>query len=136
MPVRFRCRHCNQLIGIARRKIGAEVSCPTCSRALLVPAADSPDVEQPTVRKAGAPFEGSERDALLHPSPPAACSAASRPAAAWPPSDLVPPLNVDVHSPAGRLVLSPFQATVMTVGMVLLLALFFAGGLLIGRFCF
>lgn len=86
MPVRFRCRHCNQLLGIARRKIGMEVSCPTCRHRVLVPATDAPDVDQPTVRKADAPFEGSDLDALLQPSFPAAPAAApQQPPTAWSP---------------------------------------------------
>ncbi len=133
MPVRFRCRHCHQLLGIARRKIGTEVNCPTCHNKVLVPATDAPDVDPPTVRKADAPFEGSDLDALLQPLP-------ADPASASPPP-VAPPASPNVEArrpaaPASGLTLSPFQATLLTVGTVLLLALFFAAGLLIGRYWF
>ncbi len=133
MPVRFRCRHCHQLLGIAHRKIGTEVNCPTCHNKVVVPAADAPDADRPTVRKPDAPFEGSDLDVLLQPSP-------AEPAAASPPTAA---REVEPHRPPGPpaaapsgLTLSPFQATVLTVATVLLLALFFAAGLLIGRYWF
>jgi hypothetical protein len=40
------------------------------------------------------------------------------------------------HRPAGGLVLTPTQATVLTVAAVFLLAIAFGAGLLVGRFCF
>src|SRR5438105_3396387 len=40
MPIRFRCPHCDQLMGIARRKTGLTVRCPRCSEAVVVPAPD------------------------------------------------------------------------------------------------
>ena len=153
MPVRFRCRHCNQLLGIARRKIGMEVSCPTCRNMVLVPAVDSPDVDQPA-RRNNPLFEGSDLDALLQPgavpdlaaAPPPPPSPArgegKAPAAAWaPPAPAAfdvaaynPPGPAAPIAPPAGVVLSPFQATLFTVGIVVLLAVFFAAGLLIGRF--
>ena len=137
MPVRFRCRHCHQLLGIAHRKIGTEVNCPTCHNKVLVPATDAPDVDRPTVRKPDPLFEGSDLDALLQPSPADPAAASPPPAAPAASLDVEPyrppaPLSVP---PAG-LTLSSFQATLLTVGTVLLLALFFAAGLLIGRYWF
>src|SRR5262249_15338195 len=38
MPIRFRCAYCNQLMGIARRKAGTVVRCPTCSGQVVVPS--------------------------------------------------------------------------------------------------
>lgn len=133
MPVRFRCRHCHQLLGIAHRKIGTEVNCPTCHNKVVVPATDAPDVDRPTVRKPDPLFEGSDLDALLQPSP-------VEPAAALPqPAPPAAPLDVAPYRPPAAptgLTLSSFQATLLTVGTVLLLALFFAAGLLIGRYWF
>lgn len=40
MPIRFRCPHCNRLLGIARRKAGTQIDCPQCSRAVTVPRPD------------------------------------------------------------------------------------------------
>ena len=41
MPIRFRCAYCNQLMGIARRKAGTVVRCPTCSGQVVVPATEA-----------------------------------------------------------------------------------------------
>ena len=41
MPIRFRCSHCNRLLGIARRKAGTETKCPHCEGMILVPAEDA-----------------------------------------------------------------------------------------------
>ena len=145
MPVRFRCQYCNQLLGIARRKIGTEVSCPTCRNKVMVPPTDSPDVDQPAPKKDPL-FEGSDLDALLQPAAPEAVSAHAPkpPPPAWSPSAPAPAaFNVEPYNPPGPVtqaapppgvMLSPFQATLFTIGVVLLLAVFFAAGLLIGRF--
>src|SRR5688572_8659123 len=41
MPIRFRCKYCNQLMGIAHRKAGTEVECPTCKGKVAVPLSSS-----------------------------------------------------------------------------------------------
>jgi hypothetical protein len=41
MPIRFRCPHCERLLGIARRKAGSRIDCPQCGEGVLVP----PEVE-------------------------------------------------------------------------------------------
>ena len=43
MPIRFRCGHCNRLLGIARRKAGTDTTCPHCGYALTVPAPPTAD---------------------------------------------------------------------------------------------
>jgi DNA-directed RNA polymerase subunit RPC12/RpoP len=40
MPIQFRCKSCQQLLGIARRKAGKVVDCPTCGKKTLVPKVD------------------------------------------------------------------------------------------------
>lgn len=40
MPIKFRCPHCRQLLGIARAKAGLPVDCPTCGRTVRVPHLD------------------------------------------------------------------------------------------------
>ena len=40
MPIKFRCSHCRQFLGISRSKAGKIVDCPTCGRALRVPELD------------------------------------------------------------------------------------------------
>jgi phage FluMu protein Com len=150
MPVRFRCHYCNQLLGIARRKIGMEVSCPTCHNQVTVPPTDSPDVDQPAVKKDPL-FEGSDLDALLQPAvaaPPEPAKMAPPPAPGWaaPPAP-PPPASFHVEpypapapwtppAPAPGVTLSPVQLTMLAVGAVVILALAFAAGLLIGRFMY
>ncbi len=141
MPVRFRCKYCNQLLGIARRKIGMEVNCPTCHNPVLVPPTDSPDVDQPAPKKDPL-FEGSDLDALLRPAAASPPDPVKPAAPGWSPPG-PPPAAFDVQPypapgpaapPPSGVVLSPTQATLLTVGAVLILAVAFAAGLLIGRF--
>jgi len=40
MAIRFQCPHCQVLLSISSRRIGAVVPCPTCSRDVLVPERD------------------------------------------------------------------------------------------------
>lgn len=37
MPIQFRCRYCQQLLGISRSRAGSQVDCPACGRSLRVP---------------------------------------------------------------------------------------------------
>jgi phage FluMu protein Com len=104
MPIRFRCRHCQQLLGIARRKAGQSVRCPTCRREVTVPHED----EEPSPRPPAGAFDVE----------PAA------PDPAWP---------LPVPPPPG-LVLSSQQVTLLAVAAVVLLAVSFAAGVLVGRF--
>lgn len=59
MPIKFRCVHCNKLLGIARRKAGTIVDCPQCHQQLIVPTPSEPepepDSDQPTVQPEPAP---------------------------------------------------------------------------------
>lgn len=40
MPIKFRCQHCRQFLGISRGKAGLVVDCPTCGRSIRVPDLD------------------------------------------------------------------------------------------------
>jgi len=40
MPIKFRCQHCDQLMGISRSKAGDVVDCPTCGLSVRVPGLD------------------------------------------------------------------------------------------------
>src|SRR5262249_8474603 len=152
MPIRFRCQHCKQLLGIARRKAGTHVNCPTCRRQVMVPDKDEDEPNQPAPSpaevqqvpaKAQAQEQLFERDdfaALLRPPPslaPGVASAAPLPAPA--PSNRPAPRNEAEPAWQGEgetagLVLSPARATLLTVGVILLLAVAFGAGLLVGRF--
>lgn len=57
MPIRFRCPHCNRLLGIATRKAGTEIACPQCAVPVTVP--------KPAGGDAPAARELDEIDALL-----------------------------------------------------------------------
>lgn len=63
MLVRFLCPACHQLLGIAPRKVGAQVNCPKCGATILVP-----DPEEPRSSEAAdqsAPGEGAAADPAL-----------------------------------------------------------------------
>jgi hypothetical protein len=153
MPIRFRCENCGQLLGIARRKAGTHVNCPSCFRDVLVPAEDQAEARAavpapvPVQAQAGAPplFERDDFDELLR---PAVSMAPEAPALRYPhaPAPPPPPLAPAPRSayaapeqgwqsgePAG-LVLSPSRATALTVVVILMLAMSFGAGLLVGRF--
>jgi len=42
MPIHFRCCFCNQLLGIAHRKAGTVIDCPTCRGKVWVPDPNAP----------------------------------------------------------------------------------------------
>jgi hypothetical protein len=201
MPIRFRCPNCHQLLGIARRKSGTMVHCPTCNTPVLVPATDEilespvpgsppgsgrpePEPPSPTPEPAagaiepkppspGGLFDRDDFDALLRASGegfPREPAANPRPAerrnnvpssvhppprpvlpepVAAPPPLPVPeplprqawqapgpgaPLPASLSVPQVGLVLSPARATVLTVVVILLLAIAFGAGLIVGRF--
>lgn len=143
MPIRFRCRHCNQLMGIARRKAGTPVSCPTCRGQVIVPQADeeAPPAQPPGRPTGEAPaplFERSDFEAFLDnpvaeppplvPTSPFAAAIPSSPSYSSPPSRS----TAEAHPPG--LILSPTQATWLTVVVILLVALAFGAGLLVGHY--
>lgn len=151
MPIRFRCRHCNQLMGIARRKAGMTVQCPTCHASVVVPQPDAQEPPEPPppqpLGDAQAPlFERSDFEAFLQ--NPAADKPAPPPVPPPPPPpspfamDFPPSPSLSMPSePSGRLrgqppglLLSPMQATWLTVVVILLVALAFGAGLLVGHY--
>jgi phage FluMu protein Com len=147
MPIRFRCRYCNQLMGIARRKAGMMVHCPTCHAQVLVPASEveaaaQPRPPQPTADVAAPLFERSDFEAFLDNPvaeqppvefpPPKPAAAPSPFAAVIPPAPAFTPAAPRVRS--GGVYLSPAQATWLTVVVILLVALAFGAGLLVGHY--
>jgi hypothetical protein len=69
MPIRFRCAYCNQLLGIARRKAGTVVRCPTCAGQVVVPATDGEEEQKPSGNQPL--FERSDFDDLFNNPQPA-----------------------------------------------------------------
>jgi hypothetical protein len=86
MPIRFRCPYCNRLLGIARRKAGAETVCPQCGKTVTVPGPDdTPPAESPALDLDDAPSVPRMSGPAVSAAPPAAAAAppaaAPRPAA-------------------------------------------------------
>jgi phage FluMu protein Com len=151
MPIRFRCHACNQLLGIARRKAGMQVKCPTCRTEVTVPKTDEVEREEEPAAAAPEPlFERDDFEAMLN--EPAGTSA-SRAAAAPPAPVFVPPQPAAAqrfyesepyappsasasrrNPPPVGILISPARATVLTVAVILLLALAFGAGLLVGGY--
>jgi hypothetical protein len=160
MPIKFRCAYCNQLLGIARRKAGTVVRCPTCAGQVVVPTPEGEEAV-PAGPKGGL-FERSDFDNLFEPLEPAplpqVAGAASKPAptgqaagnvpaaAGWrteagadvnvepvcPPPEAPAPAPQPVVAPRPGIVLSPFTATVLSVLVILGLAVAFGAGLAVG----
>jgi hypothetical protein len=157
MPIRFRCT-CGQLLGIARRKAGSTVRCPSCQKDVQVPPQEeAPVTAPPPPPEPGGPalFERDDFDALLQggmsmggvpargsavqapppparpqPMPPAVPAVLHMEAQPWP----VPAAPSVRPAPTPGIYLTPGRATVLTVVVILLLALAFGSGLIVGRF--
>src|SRR5438128_12318166 len=72
MPIRFRCAYCSQLMGIARRKAGTVVSCPTCHGQVVVPTPGPAAAEPESPANGNGPpplFERSDFDEVFAPAP-------------------------------------------------------------------
>ncbi len=162
MPIRFRCAYCNQLMGIARRKAGTVVRCPTCSGQVVVPPEnDVPALPDAGPGKAGPDlFERSDFDDVLRPGGPAAPAVTvpgggvtGPPSGAWgthaePMMNVERPSHPDIALPVPGsggmgtmmsatpvgLVLTQGRLAVAAVIVVLLLGLAFVGGVLVGKF--
>lgn len=158
MPIRFRCAYCNQLMGIARRKSGTVVRCPTCTGQVVVPGpeADEPDPGEKSPPPQGPNvFERSDFDEVLRPGVPnhhagtvAADQGKDEPSGAWGThAEPLPPMErvdaVAVAAPArassrtptsAGIVLSTKHLTLLAIAAALILGLVFAGGVLVGKF--
>ena len=154
MPVRFRCAYCNQLLGIARRKAGTVVRCPTCSGQVIVPSQDAVPAtdganggQQPVFEQSdfeelfGAAAVTAKEPAAVSAAPPAPKPAVA-PAGAWG-THAEPAFDVEKLEPSATLapraaaqgfVLSPTKATILAVVVILALGVAFGAGVLVGRF--
>jgi phage FluMu protein Com len=148
MPIKFRCNHCNQLMGIARRKAGTDVHCPTCNGVLRVPLQDSEDAGAPAAGAVpiAAPqpaFENSDFEAYLRAdvhnqpvvtAPPPAVGGPPLPGTVWSPHAVdVEPASLPTAALPPGIVLSNGLATLLTIAIIFLMALSFSLGLLVGR---
>jgi hypothetical protein len=59
-PIKFRCYQCNQLLGVARSRVGSVVACPKCATGLIVPDPDESAAksDQPSSSELGPPSQG------------------------------------------------------------------------------
>jgi hypothetical protein len=151
MPIRFRCAYCNQLMGIARRKSGTVVRCPTCAGQVVVPQSDTEPGPKPGSDADEPIFERSEFAQLLSETegkPQGAAVATGRaPGSADPPVgawgtfaepaydkfDLPQSAAARGRAPAvpvQGIWMTPRKATLLTVLAILALALAFGAGFL------
>src|SRR5262245_60470883 len=94
MPIKFRCAYCNQLMGIARRKAGTVVNCPTCNGQVVVPTpppqVPPPELPPPVPEKPNSPkhnvFDRQDFDPVNFNTEPGAGSAVNPPTMPTPPS--------------------------------------------------
>jgi DNA-directed RNA polymerase subunit RPC12/RpoP len=157
MPIRFRCAYCNQLLGIARRKVGTVVRCPTCAGQVVVPDRDAEGLgddaaEQPLFERNdfddlfSLPGNGDSPRALA--SQPQASPRVVEPAGSWGthaepefdierlhPTTAAAPRETETTRPPG-VHLSPLIATLLTVGVIAVFAASFLAGLLVGYVIF
>lgn len=150
MPIRFRCQHCKQLLGIARRKAGTLVECPRCAGRILVPPEPNGHVPEPGEDADLPLFERPDFEACLdnpdanqpsmlgaRPGPPPLKPSSQASAAPRPAFD-VEPVDVTTLAPGHQggsvLILSSRQSTWLALGVVVAIALAFAGGILVGRY--
>ena len=142
MPIRFRCAYCNQLMGIARRKAGTVVRCPTCSGQVVVPdpsaAGEAPN--EPAAEEERGLFERSDFGEVFQgPTEPAKVSSGrgAAPFPAMPPVagnfDVEPVALRDERAPLPGIFLSPGKVTLLSVLVVLLLGVAFVVGVLVGK---
>jgi hypothetical protein len=163
MPIRFRCAYCSQLMGIARRKAGTVVSCPTCHGQVVVPdpgpGGDDEPAQQPDDAAPPPLFERSDFDQVFAPAPHVPAPPRGQAPAGLAPGPVPPPppsasakpwgaaqreIAVDVEQTNAPLPnevragqtgvwLSPTAMTLLCLLVLVLLALSFVAGLLVGR---
>jgi hypothetical protein len=151
MPIRFRCAYCNQLMGIARRKAGNVVRCPTCAGQVIVPTPGNAVPAPPQPNNPPAPaanlFEQGdfEQDVLKQQQSLAARGSgrlggsAAHLAAGKSRDDAIDVEPVSVPLMMGReaqetgLHLSATATVLAGIGVLVLMALTFFVGLVVGR---
>ncbi len=152
MPIRFRCAFCNQLLGIARRKSGSVINCPTCGGPLVVPREAEEQDKNDASHSEQRLLEECDVDVLLKPpvtaqvvgssaeqqKPVLAPSSPARDSGVTSAGELhtsngemaAPPLPTAKHP---GFFITPGRATLAAVAIVLLIAAAFVAGFLVGR---
>ncbi len=101
MPIRFECVHCGKRLGIARRKAGAVVTCPTCHKQLIVPTPSEEELQEAENRPVST-------EPVAIPAGSRAASTTRGSAGASPPAS-APPESVATPPPASLLERSDFD---------------------------
>jgi DNA-directed RNA polymerase subunit RPC12/RpoP len=160
MPIRFRCTTCNRLLSTARRKAGKRVVCPQCEGEIIVPDADLADagtaeVERESAEPANVAVTQGARLTRIH-TTPRSTAVAAKPGDSGPlferpdferlletavnktdevaptPKPTSPPQTLLFTPDEEGITISRGAAVVLVVLMVVLLALAFGTGYLIG----
>ncbi|MBN2477437.1 MAG: hypothetical protein JXB62_22720 [Pirellulales bacterium] len=146
MPIRFHCKRCHQLLGIATRKAGSVVECPKCGISQVVPseeaaaAAMAMDHFAKTHETVETPADlvvyDDQPSAIETPPAPTAEKVAAATSEPTPPSK--PPARTALQEPGepvpGGMILFPRRSFyVQGVLLLVLAAVFFGAGYLIGR---
>jgi hypothetical protein len=123
-------------MGIARRKAGTVVRCPTCSGQVIVPHPSSPAeaaAPAPVPHEERRLFEQSDFGDLFQNPAPVMKPSSHRGAAPAPNYGVEPVAVKDQPAPLHGIFLSPGKVTVLSAVVVLLLGAAFFAGLLVGR---
>lgn len=138
MPIRFHCKGCKQLLGIASRKADAEIKCPKCGLAQRVPHEEAATAMSQSVQApegGDQPFvadiDGDEPTAV---EPMGAAHSRQTPPAGPTPGRAAPPLPDDGQPvPQGMILYQRRTLYLQGVLILLFVSLAFAAGYLIGR---
>jgi len=142
MPIKFKCPSCDQMLGIARRKAGAVISCPRCSYPATVPVEEGQPARPAAVgRSIGRPaFERGDFDRWIGGRPPSGSGGATM-LANPPAATVLPNLSeshtglLDAHRDRlTRGTSAPIIDVRLAVALILGLSLMaFGGGFWLGR---
>jgi phage FluMu protein Com len=72
VPIRFRCKRCHQLLGIASRKAGGQIACPKCGVLLVVPTQEAADAAMAMDKTGGAVPANDPSNYIVYDDEPAA----------------------------------------------------------------
>lgn len=128
MPIRFRCAHCDQLMGIARRKAGTIVSCPTCEGQIIVPQPE-PETVSSQSKNIGGMFEESDLSDVLEKQPNQVAPEDIQVNQ----SNMGQMVDFEEDAALGGMVLTTGKLILLAIIILMLLALAFFAGLLVGR---